>query len=379
VLSESSLPTLLWFDCLTLNLSGRYIGQSFTFSASYTPVLLEAIPTPSWQFDLVAWSLSAPALAPIKAVANTLFPFAPLIATSAINAGVDSLVQNAISPYSSFGFGNFATTGAQPLPGGSGWSVSYGLLGLSVDGPELELYLYATVSGPAPSSPPVPDFRLFLSSGVGLTDPSPIGVSLNVSDTSLLDPLLGLRINWRAVRLDTGEEVLNQDTPLTAASATIDIDRWSGDLKFNNTWSVTSEVYRPADALIPRYTYDTETIQVGVDDVVDRHHPFVQWNYEAWFHVRAGHGPLKQHPFWNRNRTSRIHRTDILIRCLMVNRAIPEHDVPPPLEYLDTLEAFGSFDDVESWRHGVLCDYCFFGGPTRTVWKIPTPPTPEWE
>jgi hypothetical protein len=50
----------------------------------------------------------------------------------------------------------------------------------------------------------------------------------------------------------------------------------------------------------------------------------------------------------------------------------------PTAQYLDSIASYGSFADVESWRHCVLCDYCFFGGPTRTTWRVPTPPTPDF-
>jgi hypothetical protein len=214
------------------------------------------------------------------------------------------------------------------------------------------------------------------SPGDALTEETPIPVTLGVGDASLFDPTLGIRIAWTAHRLDTGAEVLNQDTPMTASTATIGIDRWTGDLKFNDTWSVTCEVYRPADALVPRYTYFTGSLDTGVSDVVDRHHPYVTWNYLARFHDPIGPPPLKSHHFWSRNRKSRIHRTDLKIRCSMLDRALSEHGGQ---SYLDTLDHFGTLENVEDWRHGVLCDYCFFGGPTQKTWKTPLLPTLPWE
>ncbi|MEO6602416.1 MAG: hypothetical protein ABIQ16_21220, partial [Polyangiaceae bacterium] len=180
-------------------------------------------------------------------------------------------------------------------------------------------------------------------------------------------------------------------TPLSAPSLAIAIDRWSGDLIYNNTWTVTCEVYRPADTLINRYTYFAKTISVGVSDVVDRHHPYVRWDHTAWFHDPAGKGPLKLHGFWTRARKSRIHRTDLLIRCRALDEAFasgyPQETgrglvelklSVPAAQYLDSLSEYGSLDTVENWRRGLLCDYCFFGGPTRNTWKAPTPPTPPF-
>ena len=185
-------------------------------------------------------------------------------------------------------------------------------------------------------------------------------------------------MTWSAKRNDTGASVLSKDLPLNSAALLVEIDRWTGDLKYNDTWTVSCEVYRPADSLTPRFTYFNQSTAAGVTDVVDRHHPYVHWDHTAYFHDPAGPPPLKSHPLWSRSRKSRIHRTDVLIRCEVLNRALeslPSRSAPV---YVDTLSPFGTLDDVGRWRHGVLCDYCFFGGPTRTAWKTPTAPTPSW-
>jgi hypothetical protein len=175
-------------------------------------------------------------------------------------------------------------------------------------------------------------------------------------------------------RNDTGATVLSEDKPLTAATTKIEIDRWTGDLKFNDTWTVTCEVYRPADSLIPQYIYFTATIKTGVTDVVDRHHPYVHWDHDAYFRDPLGPPPSTSHPFWSRSRHSRIHRTDLLIRCKILDIALASGHKGVPV-YLDSLSSYGTFSGVEDWRRGVLCDYCFFGGPTKTEWKTPTLPT----
>jgi hypothetical protein len=228
-----------------------------------------------------------------------------------------------------------------------------------------------------------------------LTDPSQIPVTLSISDSKVLDPSLGLvaglTISWTAVRQDTLETVLNQVTPLSPGDLSIKIDRWTGTLIYNDTWLVTCKLYHPADAEVPQTTYFNQTLSVGVTDVVDRHHPYVRWQHTAFFHDPASPIPglpLKEHRLWHRSRHSRIHRTDLLIRCEVLNSSVSAllneqggvqaPPTPPSLSYVDTLDTFGTFANVEHWRKHVLCDYCFFGGPTRTTWKTPTPPTPPW-
>ena len=368
VIGQSNLPTNFW-PSLTANISGSYKGIDFTFEASVTPVIIERPSTAYWDFTLVAYNYSSSTLT----ILEILFPIVPVIGPLVINSTVASLIANLISTAPSVGFDS---SGSQAVPGIPGWTLNYTLTQMGLWSPEIDVYAAAGVSGPAAPAPSPPGFLLGAASHA-LKDPSPIPVTLTLGSPSLLDPALGLRITWTAVRDDTGATVLSRDTALTSANLTIEIDRWTGDLTYNDTWSVTCEVYRPADALTPRYVYFHGSTGAGFSDVVDRHHPYVHWNHVAWFHDPVGPGPLKSHHFWTRNRHSRIHRTDLAIRCEIVDPVFEARTAPAPL-YLDSLASHGSLDDVERWRRGVLCDYCFFGGPTRTAWRTPTHPTPNF-
>ncbi|MGB9454476.1 MAG: hypothetical protein WCB12_00395 [Bryobacteraceae bacterium] len=383
-LAITDLPTNR-YDSAQVSLNGSYLGQSFNVVAAATPLTI-SIPSKSWlEFVIIAFDLSLPGVPWWEAV---FFPISALLgaaATSLINSIANSFIDNMLaSNGTAFGL---APTGSQSFPGLPGWNLSYNVVGVVVwaAASEIDAYASAGVSGPT-GPPPAPLFQLS-SPGQALTDKSAIPVTLSVRDASLFDSLLGLRVTWKAVRLDTGLEVLNQDSPLTAATAQIEIDRWTDDLKFNDTWSVSCEVYRPADALLSQYTYYNGSVQTGVTDVVNRHHPYVRWDHSAGFHDPVGVGPLKSHQLWLRKRHSRIHRTDVLIRCERLEmewtkwRAESVLGLGPlgGVTYLDSLSGFGKFDDVARWRHGVLCDYCFFGGPTKTEWKTPTLPTKSWE
>jgi hypothetical protein len=367
VIGQSNLPTN-WWGSLSASIDGSYSSIGFTFNASVTPVGIESPSKFYWDFTLVAYSYSSPLLA----ILDVLFPIVPVIGPLVLNSTIASLIANAIASLPTVGF---ASQGTEPVPRVPGWNIAYSVADIALWDPEIDVYVAAEVTGPPVLSPPPPVFQL-AATPHALTDPSPIPVTLTVSDAGLLDPLLGLRISWTAVRDDTGATVLSQDTALSAAALTIEIDRWNGDLTYNDTWTVSCEVYRPADALLPRFGYFSQSVSAGVSDVVDRHHPYVHWDHVAWFHEPYGPPPLKSHHFWTRSRHSRIHRTDLLIRCGILEMVFSQTQSSP--EYLDGIASHGSFADVERWRHGVLCDYCFFGGPTRTVWKPPTPPTPDF-
>jgi hypothetical protein len=62
-------------------------------------------------------------------------------------------------------------------------------------------------------------------------------------------------------------------------------------------------------------------------------------------------------------RTSDIHRTDFAGRCRMVEPGAFLFDAQASVEYLDALPF--PLDQITANRARV-CDYCFFGGPTRT-------------
>ena len=505
--STSTLPTN-WYGCISMSGSGDYDGIGFNFNASVTPMLIQR-PSSSgsstssifWDFPLVTYSYSSAALDVIEVLSGGIVDFAPLL----ISSVVSSVVANAIAQLPSVGF---SYQGSEPIPGLSGCTVNYTANGIVAGwDPEIDCFLSASIDAPAAAAAPSPPVFALSAPTRAFTDPTPIPVTLSASDSALLDPILGLRISWLVVRNDTGGTVLNTDQPLTSGALTISIDRWTGDLKYNESWKVTCQVYHPDDPITPKFTYfnktlpviitmptftlsapfralkdpspipvtlsisdaavldpavglvagltiswtavrqdthatvlsqvaalspgalkvkidrwsgdlvynDTwlvtcklyhpadsdapqttyfsQTLSVGVTDVVDRHQPYVHWQHTAFFHDPNPPGtPLRKHNLWHRSRHSRIHRTDILIRCEVLDASVTalraqqnavldqSPPTPPVLTYLDALATHNrTLENIASWRHGVLCDYCFFGGPTRTVWKTPTAPTPNWE
>lgn len=386
---DSQLPTT-WFNCLTVSVNARYIGQGFNFVASFSPVSVETVQPFALLYSmwLVNQSVSSPFLTILNVLLPVLVPWLGVIVDVLIDSTVDSMVTNEVNQ--NVPGLNLAGFGTLPFPGLNGWNLNYLMYDMAVSSDEIAGYLAMNVVAPAvPAVAPV--FSL-ISAPHALTDPSPIPVTLAISRAGLMDPLLGLRISWTVSRDDTSATVISQDTALTMPALAISIDRWTGDLVYNNTWTVTCEVYRPADALINRHSYFKQTISAGVVDIVDRHRPYVLWKHRVRIHNPVGPGSLRTHHFWTKDRTSCIHRTDVLIRCKAIEAAFssgypqetgktlvePKLNVPAP-QYLDSIASYGTLDTVENWRHGVLCDYCFFGGPSRTEWRVPTAPTPPFE
>jgi hypothetical protein len=150
VIGESKLPTN-WWGSLSASIGGSYSGIDFNFNASVTPVFIERPSTSYWDFDLVAYSYSSTALT----ILDILFPFAPVIGPLIINSTIASLIANAIARVPTVGF---AAQNSEGVPGVPGWAINYSVADIALWDPELSA---------APH---------------GLTDPSPIPVTLTVSD-----------------------------------------------------------------------------------------------------------------------------------------------------------------------------------------------------
>jgi len=417
--SSPGLPTLV-YPCMTLTVNADVVNlTAFTLTVSMCPILNSK--WGYWEFVGVEWAIEATLLS----IVDDLFPLGPVIFAGAINGAVAALVANALYQYEER---SLNLSGHQAFPGAPGWSISYDVLGLVVspaqpgDAPDfgdLDSYASVGVSGPSSVVPSAPTFGLSTDDNQSLVSLAPIPVQLGITNgASLLDPALGLRISWTATRDDYGTAVdiipgvTDWDVPLTTAATKIEIQRAdapTGDLIYNDTWTVTCRVYLPGDNLVNEYTYWQGQIAVGLTDVVDRHHPYVYWLRAVWFSPgestmrgpvgpkgkglefgfsEGPHGPEPEQVAWSRlPRTSRIHRTDLLTRCRDLVPALSTV-TQPRMQYLDGLaegteligshKLIGAHDQIDHWRHGVLCDYCFFGSPTSTQWKTPTPPTPVY-
>jgi hypothetical protein len=102
---------------------------------------------------------------------------------------------------------------------------------------------------------------------------------------------------------------------------------------------------------------------IPILDNIDRGHSFVRWAHTVYF-ANAGTG----NKIWWHDRRSCIHRTALSARCKMLREvAVRKFAVTLPAyspEYFDKLP-FG-WDQLNANRKP-LCEYCFFGGPDKSV------------
>lgn len=176
-----------------------------------------------------------------------------------------------------------------------------------------------------------------------------------------------LHVRWTLRRRDTHAIVAEVDRPAGAA-LDFDADLRAPELMPCPQYEIACRVYRTLGASVVDLFNGTCTLYVR--DRLDRTHPYVRWRHSPFTpnvrvetngtHTLVGYN----HP----ERVSAIHRTAVPGRCRMVNRFSPKVPAGQP-EYLDALP-FPLADLVAN--RDVLCDYCFFGGPTKSVPLIPT-------
>jgi hypothetical protein len=185
-----------------------------------------------------------------------------------------------------------------------------------------------------------------------------------------------VRVRWTLRRLDRNEVIANAEAP-AATNRVFHADVSSPAVAASSAFSVACRVYRALGG--PPEELFNDMVTLPISDRLDRSRPYVRWNHAVntpvvqvesdGTHTILGHTIVQ--------RRSAIHRTAVPGRCRMVARysskvrpaPTPGHD-EPHLEYLDRLP-FPTSDLLA--RRDELCDYCFFGGPTKTVPLIPIP------
>jgi hypothetical protein len=105
-------------------------------------------------------------------------------------------------------------------------------------------------------------------------------------------------------------------------------------------------------------------------NLIDRSHPYVSWVRGSVVPVvtKEADGSLTADGLTTVQRQSKIHRTDVPGGCLFVTPQ-GKSSGPPTYTYFDALPF--PVADIGRHRH-LLCDYCFFGGPTNTQ-ALPLP------
>jgi hypothetical protein len=182
-----------------------------------------------------------------------------------------------------------------------------------------------------------------------------------------------LRVRWTVRRTDTNVILISSDTVATAM-LNLGFDQTAVPFLELDELSVEVRVYRTLGAgsedLFQKLQY------LRVVDYVDRSHPYVQWSHQSMVPLVRVEADGTHTILGNQviGRRSAIHRTALPGRCRMLRFYSLTKLFPPdargfPLEYLDTLP-FPISDLIKD--RAQVCDYCFFGGPTKDVPLVPS-------
>jgi hypothetical protein len=186
--------------------------------------------------------------------------------------------------------------------------------------------------------------------------PIPCSVTLLPGVADFSDP--NLRVKWEVRRTDNGAAVLVRDSVYRtsmsmlaavlsgSSSREIEIDHTSPELAAVASFAVWVQVYLQLQGRVKQLGVCGFSVQIA--DRFDRHHPYVRWEHQVLI------------PGGYERRRSAIHRTSLDGRCSMADRA----SWTTEFEYLDALP-FALSDAVAN--RAVLCDYCFFGGPDKSM------------
>jgi hypothetical protein len=180
------------------------------------------------------------------------------------------------------------------------------------------------------------------------------------------DPMLSVR--WTVRRPDTNAIIRTVDLQarqalqldLTGEPALLAAPELRIECRvYSRSGSITTDLFSASAAL-------------RVVDVLDRTHPYVSWNHHVYAPVVRVEpdGSHTQLGFKLTQRISNLHRTAVPGRCRMVSRYSSKVGRGPGTSGFDHLEYFDAlpFPDAEIVaRRARLCDYCFFGGPDKTI------------
>jgi hypothetical protein len=179
-----------------------------------------------------------------------------------------------------------------------------------------------------------------------------------------------LRVRWTVRVAGSNTSILVKDVSVAASGAFLIITDATVPLLTHGFFRVECRLYRVFGARVVEL-FDQQ-ITLAINDRLDRSHPYVRWTHQVLIPIvrREADGSRTILGEAIKTRNSKIHRTAIPGRCRMASHYSQswiffETEGPrPTLQYLEALP-FARADLIAN--RGQVCDYCFFGGPTKKI------------
>jgi len=195
----------------------------------------------------------------------------------------------------------------------------------------------------------------------------PIRMTVTVRD-DLAALAASLTVKWRVRRGDTWKTVATATKPYNDPSGNgVLIPHHSEALYLVDQFLVRCSLELTIGGQTGEIWSDGQI--VSISDYLDRHHKYVEWGLHTVHFKNAGTGWR----WWEHKRRSRIHRTAVSARCLMLRAVASEHaaaftgEDPKHFSKVTYLDALPFSWQVLNNHRKVLCEYCFFGGPDKST------------
>jgi hypothetical protein len=173
-----------------------------------------------------------------------------------------------------------------------------------------------------------------------------------------------IHVGWSVSGTNIDGASVSSDAPITSAGSlvkSIDFNPDNPQFVHNNGLTITVTIYRLIAGT--QYKLWTSTVTATIFDELDITYNYAQWNHLVYFSAQSNVGTPRFE--WYRKRKSVIHKTDRTRRCKNVTAAaIAAQRKDRELTYFNDLPFPES--EAASHRRGVVCDYCFYGGPHGT-------------
>jgi hypothetical protein len=197
---------------------------------------------------------------------------------------------------------------------------------------------------------------------------SPVTYTLDLGHEAIAeDPFV--RVRWE-VRGADGRQWVVRDGRLRDVGAKVELFYVTLPWLQQANYTVSCRLYRTRGYVTEELLNETRSLSVL--DRLDRTLPYVRWIHQVMVPMVTVQPDGSRTQLGDKvvTRRSKLHRTAFPGRCRMVSKysltwlSAPASVPGPVLEYLDDLPF--PVADLATHR-GEVCDYCFYGGPTKNV------------
>jgi len=241
----------------------------------------------------------------------------------------------------------------QPMPGLTAPRFDGMIKNISVTFDTIDIAINTWIDWDDRTPPPI---GVITPQSVGAWQIEPFAISLKLrSDYEKLGGS-AILVRWDVRRSDTNQSVASVVKAYNDPSGNGPvIVHHSEELYLVNAFNVTCTATLTLGSQVGEIFSASQTIVIN--DALDRRRKFAHWGPHVVHIMNKG----TDNQWWTHIRRSKIHRTAVRARCRELKRRLAYRGI---VTYQDGLPF--PWDQLNENR-GPLCEYCFFGGPDKTI------------